>query len=210
MKLIQKLIMSQTNINRMLEEIVSAIQKDSEDGERISSNESRLIKQALESVKKDVASIEHAIYKERAIEVYNGNLVVDIPDCHMCKLVQPDVQIMDIVGNPLFPIIVFSIKTQLEVIDDRIAENDHRGIKACLTSIAHMLYTFRQLKEVGDALSEVADTFDDITQISDMMFDFEKFYKSVFILHEPLNVGIALGSIKSVLPHNGCDCVEFF
>jgi hypothetical protein len=150
------------------------------------------------------------LYKENVIEQYNDTLISSIPECVVCEMVDDKVTINDIVHNPLFAISVFSIKTILEVIDDKIAEHDHVGIRGCLTSIIHELDNFKELKEVSQALIEVRDTFTDITMVSDMMFDFEKFYNSVFILHEELNVGIALGSIKSVLPPPEHGDIDFF
>lgn len=204
------LVNTQSSINRVMDEMIKAVSPCSEEGKRISQNELMRIKVYLMNAKEKFDVLENMLYKSNIIKEYNDSIISEIENCSICELVDEKAKISDIVKNPMFQISVFSIKNLLEVIDDKIAEQDHQGIKGCLTSIAVELSNFKELHEVSQALYDVRDTFTDIVMVSDMMFDFEKFYSSVFILHDDLNVGIALGSIKSVLPAPEMGDIEFF
>lgn len=209
--LMQRVARAQLTVGTIMSECAKAVSACSDEGERISKKEKTKIMLYLFQAKKEIEDLEKLVCVDDIIGLYNSSIkIADIEDCALCTAVERDTTINDVVHNPAFSTAVFSIKNLLETIDDKIAEQDHTGIKACLTCIANELNYFPQLREVSNALYEVRDAFVDIVMVSDMMFDFEKFYKSVFILHDELNVGIALGSIKSALPPPEVGDIEFF
>lgn len=206
--LIMKMYNIQNTANTMMSECIYYMSEDSDGGKALTDSESQLLLDKLTLLKSSIADVSFFIENSTQIDAYNKALI---------KVLDVDTsQKRDghtLAKNPLFASTIFNIKNLLEDIDDKIAEKCHDGVRSCLTGIISELDNFLELKEISVCLIEVRDTFSDITVVSDMMYDFEKFFRSVFLLHEELNIGIALGSIKSVLPPRADDDesgIEFF